>query len=508
MNRHSLTLLPLLLAGGALAQTPADSAAAKALGVAQEATKTAQQASAQALAAGESADEAQNGVKILQRLRENDAEDAAAKAKATPVVQANASGLLFRAPDTTWSIRFRGVVRAAGAWDLNDETHKTTDQVQNQTVRLGIEGAASRKIEYRIQADFSKGSVGLQDAYSDIKFADWARLRIGKFQVPLGWERYLSPGDLDFQDRALPSSLAPNRDVGAQVSGDLLGGRLQYAIAGVNGGADGSNINADVNDDKDGYARLWVLPAKGTGLTWFEGLGLGVGGSYGYHDNLPVNYRTTGGQTFFTWNAADSVKGKGWRIAPQASWTAGPYWIWGEWIRSVEDIRISAVTATTADSIGKGTANKGVQYRYTTKAATPVGPTTEIGVNAWQAGLSWVVTGEDASEKGVKPRHPFDGSENGGWGALEISGRVSGLAVDDEAFPLLADTLKSAKSALSWAASANWHLVKGTRLQVSYERTVFDGGSEKSVVVNNKSVKQVRDRKPEGQLFVVASTSF
>lgn len=508
MNRHNLKLLPLLLAGGAIAQTPADSVAAKALAVAQEATKAAQQANARTEAA-EAASEAANGeIKVLKRLRELDAEDAAAKAKATPVVEAGASSLQFRSADKAWSIRFRGLVRTAATWDLNDETHKTTDRFQSHTVRFGAEGTLAKKLGYRVLADFSKGAVALQDGYSDINLAPWAQVRIGKFQVPLGWERYQSPSDLPFYDRAFPSSIAPNRDIGFQVSGEVLGGKLQYALAGVNGGADGSNINDDVNDDKDGYARLWAAPAKGSGNPWLEGLGIGVGGSYGYHDNVPTNYRTAGGQTFFTWTAGDSAKGAGYRIAPQASWTAGPYWVWGEWIRSVEEVRVSGTAAVTTDSVGKGTTNKGVVYRYTSKAATFPGPTTEVGVNAWQFGVSWVVTGEDASEKSVKPRHAFDGSENGGLGALEISARISGLTVDDEAFPTFADTLKSAESALSWAVAANWHLVKGTRLQVAYERTTFEGGAETLAIVNNKSVKQVRDRKPEGQLSVVASTSF
>jgi len=530
MSRSLLRFAPLLLAAGAFAQQPVDTThlAANALATAQEAAtgaKTAvatanaaageaRAASSEAKAAQEANEATDNRVKVLERLREIDAEDAAAKAKTTPVVQANGSGLLFRSADTTYSIRLRGVLRAAGTWDLNDENNQTVDQFQNQTVRLGFEGALARKIEYKIQADFSKGAVGLQDAYTDLKLAKWAVVRVGKFQVPLGWERFQAPGDLSFYDRALPSSIAPNRDVGVQVGGDLFEGRLQYAIAGVNGGADGSNINGDGNDDKDGYARLWALPAKGSGLVWLEGLGLGVAGSYGYHDNLPTNYRTAGGQTFFTWNAIDSVKGEGWRIAPQASWTAGPYWIWGELIRSVEQVRTSAIGATTTDSVGKGSANKGLVYRYTSKAAVEPGTPTEIGVQAWQAGISWVVTGEDASEKGVKPRHPFDGSENSGWGALELSTRLSGLTVDDEAFPVYADTAKSAKSALAWAVAANWHLVKGTRIQVAFEQTLFDGGAIRFDHVDTDAkgkktnVNVVRDRKPEDQLSVVASTSF
>lgn len=509
MNHNLLNATLLVLAGSTLTHAVVDTSSSSLL-----ATAAAQQAQE----AKESAEEANERGKVLERLRELDAEEAAARAKSSAAVQANASGLLFRSADTAWSIRFRGVIRGAGVWDLNDETNKTVDQFQNNTVRLGFEGALAKRIEYRIQADFSKGAVGLQDAYTDLRLKRWAVVRVGKFQVPLGWERYQSPGDLHFLDRALPSSIAPNRDVGVQVSGDLLGGKLQYAVAGVNGGTDASNINGDVNDDKDAYLRLWATPAKGGANPWLAGLGAGVAGSYGHHTVSLPSYKSSFGTTYFAWLPADSAAGKAWRIAPQASWTAGPFWIWGEWIRSQEAVRKGATYtagSATVDSIGTGTTNKGTVY-WKGKAAKATDPVDRVDVatTAWQAGISWVVTGEDASEKGVKPRHPFDGSENGGFGALEVAGRISGLSIGDEAFPVLADTAKSASAALAWAFSANWHIVKGTRVQIAYERTIYDGGDTRfdHVHVDSKGKKTdvyaVRDRKPENILSVIASTAF
>lgn len=448
--------------------------------LAQEATTTTESSSPEAV----KIDQLTQRLAVLERQRELDQEAQESKVRSTPVIEAGGSVFQFRSVDKAWSIRFRGLVRTAATWDLNDENHKTIDRFQNHTVRIGAEGALGRKLGYRVITDFSKGSVSLLDGYSDIKFAPWAQVRIGKFAVPLGWERAQSPSDNPFFDRPFTSSIAPNRDIGLQVSGDVLKGKLQYAIAAVNGGADGSNLNDDNNDDKDVYARLWTVPGTGSSNPWFEGLGFGLGGSFGYHDGPLANYRTAGGQQYFTWNSADSAKGIGWRISPQASWTAGPYWVNAEFIRALHDVT-KGPTATV-----------------------PSAPSRKIGVNAWQVGASWVVTGEDASERSVKPRHAFDGSENGGLGALELSARIAGLAVDDEAFPVFSDSAVSARSALAWAVAANWHLVRGTRLQLAYERTTFDGGASRNVVVGTRTVKQVRDRKPEGVLSVVASTAF
>lgn len=438
-------------------------------------------ANATVTALASTAEELENRIKVLERLREVDLEEAEAAAKTAPRIQADAGGFWIRSADSTWQFRPRALVRLGANWDLNDENDKTTDQFQGQTVRLGFDATLAKFVEAKLQLDISKGNgAALQDGYLDVKLAPWLRGRVGKFQVPLGWERNLSPSDLAFYDRALPSQIAPNRDIGAQAWGQIAGGVAEYAVGLFNGGADGSNIDKDVNDDKDLYARVWLQPAKKSGNEWLEGLGLGVGGSYGFHSaSLTSGYKTTSGSTFFTWNAADSSNGEGWRIAPQLAWTASSFSLFGEWIRSVENIRRGG--------------------------SAPL-PGYELAASAWQAGASWVLTGEDAAfAGGVKPRHPF--GKDGGLGAFELAARVSQLSVDDDAFRKgYADSLKSARSALAWGASLNWHLIKGTRVQVGFERTGFEQGAAYNDAKGKATVQ--RDRKSENQLFVVAGTSF
>lgn len=442
-------------------------------------------------------------IKILERLRENDQDEAAAAAKAAVKLQANASGLWIRSADSAYSIRFRGLVRNGANWDLNDENKKTLDQFQNTTVRFGFDGFVGKAIEYKISSDWSKGSVALQDAYFDLKLPAGLRLRTGKFQVPLGLERFVSPSDLLFHDRAFPSQIAPNRDVGAQVSGAFGSDRVQYAVGVFNGGADGSNINGDANDDKDLYVRLWLQPLKGVSEA-FANLGVGFGANAGYHSaGVPTGFRTTAGNTFFSWKGADTLDGSGYRLAPQARWSHGPFLAYGEWIRSVQQTRRGATVVAT-DSVGTSAANRGVVHRY--NRTTPGVDRRELSVSAWQGAFSWVLTGENASDKGVAPRHPFNPSK-GEWGALEVSARISGIAIDDKAFERsdFADTTTAARSALSYGAALNWHLIRGTRLQAGFERTRFEDGA----VVDAKAKPPVlRDRKSENQLFVSASTSF
>ena len=93
--------------------------------------------------------------------------------------------------------------------------------------------------------------------------------------------------------------------------------------------------------------------------------------------------------------------------------------------------------------------------------------------DAWQVVAGWVLTGEDASYRGVlKPSNAFtlDGS---GWGAFELVGRYGRLSIDDAAFPLFADPAAVADSARSWGLGLNWYLNANVKLVANYARTSF-----------------------------------
>ena len=57
-----------------------------------------------------------------------------------------------------------------------------------------------------------------------------------------------------------PTALAPNRDIGVQVLGDLFGGVVSYLAGVMNGVADGASADVETNDSKDLAGRLVVRP--------------------------------------------------------------------------------------------------------------------------------------------------------------------------------------------------------------------------------------------------------
>jgi phosphate-selective porin OprO/OprP len=106
---------------------------------------------------------------------------------------------------------------------------------------------------------------------------------------------------------------------------------------------------------------------------------------------------------------------------------------------------------------------------------------------------TWLLTGEDASFKGVKPKNNFD-LNAGKWGAWELTARYSELNIDDKAFTwgststptgtsnytanhwLYADPNASARSAKTWTIGTNWYLNPEVKFALNYARTSFKGG--------------------------------
>ena len=148
------------------------------------------------------------------------------------------------------------------------------------------------------------------------------------------------------------------------------------------------------------------------------------------------------------------------------------------------------------------TATSTVNGRTTTLANTGVVSTRQNN-HAWQLAASYVVTGEDNSFQGVKPRQPFN-PYNGTWGALQLAFRWSELDIDRDLFTnygtvanpryLWSDPRNSIQHATSWALGANWFLNSNVKLTANYEQTYFNGGAQTAAF-------QVTDR-PSEKVFI------
>lgn len=199
---------------------------------------------------------------LLEKKWDLAAEEAAAKAKSGASVRADSSGFALVSNDKAFELKLRGYVQTDARFFLNDKDNAHTDSFLLRRVRPIIEGTLGENGEFRIMPDFAGNNSTLQDAYLGYRFSPAVRLRIGKFKAPFGLERLQSGTDLRFAERAHPASLAPNRDIGVQLSGELSGGTVSYAAGVFNGVSDGSSSTQDSSDGKDFTGRIFVTPWK------------------------------------------------------------------------------------------------------------------------------------------------------------------------------------------------------------------------------------------------------
>ena len=125
------------------------------------------------------------------------------------------------------------------------------------------------------------------------------------------------------------------------------------------------------------------------------------------------------------------------------------------------------------------------EYIQSEQDLTRGGVGKSIKNDAWSVSGSWVLTGEDASYRGVKPSAPYTVGGDG-WGALEVVARVGSLDIDNAAFAgattgatadRLANPASQASKAESYGVGLNWYLTSNAKISADYNETKFDGGA-------------------------------
>jgi phosphate-selective porin OprO/OprP len=401
-------------------------------------------------------DELDQQVRILQRLRELAADSAAAAAK--DKVSGTAStkdGFSIKSADGKFQVRLKGLVQADGRFFLSDSAFPVVNTFLIRRARPILEATVGKYLEFRVMPDFGQGTAVLFDAYSEVKVAPAFAVRAGKFKPPVELERLQSASDIVFAERSLATNLAPNRDIGLQVSGDFSTGALTYQAGVFNGVPDLGNGDADISDAKDFAARVFLQPFK-TGT--LAGLGFGVSGTTGIERGTTAapalaSYRTPGQQTWFRYTSSTTTPannvfadGRRTHLAPQAYFYTGPLGLQGEYIQSSQ-----AVSRAGA-------------------------PTVKLTHSAWQATASYFLTGEKNSWKSAAPKKPFD-PKAGTFGAVELAVRYSELAIDDATFPLFASPATTPSRAKELGVGLNWYLARAIKVVVDYEHATFTGGT-------------------------------
>ena len=180
------------------------------------------------------------------------------------------------------------------------------------------------------------------------------------------------------------------------------------------------------------------------------------------------------------------------RITPQANYYYGSFGLLAEYALVSQDV--SLLTSTTGNA----------------PTVFVAGSTKKLSHDAWQIAATYLITGEDSSFKGVKPKQDFD-IDKGGWGAWELVARYSELNLDEDTFKnkagnsfstdTYANLSESAQSAKTWTAGVNWYLNQNAKVQLNYAHTKFNGGAGIGITAINAAGSNVRDRESENALL-------
>lgn len=355
--------------------------------------------------------------------------------KPAATVSAGERGFEIKSADGDFQLRLRALLQADGRFYADDADLGGADTFLIRRARIELNGTLYKKFQFRLLPDFSTNTTTLVEAWLEWAHSPEFRLQFGKTKIPVGLERYQSSENRFFAELGYVTALVPNRDIGVDVLGTLADGRFEYYAGIFNGISDGGTSITDASDDKSVAVRLFTHPFAKSESAALKGLGFGIAATLGDEVGAPVSYRTVGQQTFYSWRTSVVGDGSIQRLVPQGYWFVGPFGAIVEYAISEQEVRSAAGT----------------------------GVLRKLENAALNVSVSWMLTGEDASFKGVKPA-----KASGAW---QLSARFTGLDVDDDAFPLFADPARSATAVRSLGVGVSWWLDQQIRFYFDYYQT-------------------------------------
>jgi len=364
-----------------------------------------------------------------------------------PSVTAGPSSVRITSADQSYQLRLEGLIQTDARFYLDSDS-TADDGFLLRRIRPTVRGTVGEKGSFRVTPEFGGNNFALQDAWLGYSFSPAFGVQIGKFKAPFGLERLQGGGAIRFIERAHPTSLAPNRDIGIQFAGQAS--VVEWALLFSNGTADGGSITSNTDDKFDVTGRVFVNAAPGLHI----GIAANAGESEGA-SSLSA-YRTPGQQGAFAYLAEREgtdgetlpgtvADGSHWRISPQFTYYAGSFGLLGEYVVVNREVRNGSNSDTLENT-------------------------------AWQIATSYILTGEKNGFGGVNPSRPFDPA-SGNWGAFEIAVRYHVLSIDDATFPTYANPSRAVSEIQSVGIGLNWYLTRNLKTSLTYEVSSFDGGA-------------------------------
>jgi phosphate-selective porin OprO and OprP len=354
-------------------------------------------------------------------------------------------------------------IKPGGYLQADTRAFATDTGTHEQTLRrlrFKVEGKAFRYFKFNTLIETAQSKLQVLNAWIELAPRPEIGLRFGKDKAQFGIERLQSATELTFIERAYPTQIAPNRDIGLAVRGDLRGGLVHYSAGIVNGVADNAVLEGETDDEYEYNVHLLVSPFKA--IASYGDLGVGGAATFGRtHGTLanpgitPIKsagqatiFKFAGGGAMDTLDSTAVTDGYRHRLAAHAYYYVGPVGTLAEYVADYEPIVLQ-------------------------------GSHTLVKNQAWQlAGSAALTPGDKPTYKSIAPKRPFD-LDAGTWGAVELAARYSELRIDDDAFMQgIAKDTASVRRARAGTLGVNWYFNKYIKLQLNYEATLYKGGAE------------------------------
>ncbi len=261
--------------------------------------------------------------RLLERKVEIDKEVADNSRKSAAKVEAGPNGFKIGTADGDWQLRLRGFLQSDTNTFFNDNPAPGTGIGWNPTLgadgepnpyypgaglssdkfwirraRLQFAGTIAKHLDFLIAPDFAGSQTRLFDAWTDFHYYQPLSLAVGKMKGPQDLERLQNATNLIFNERAYPTQLAANRQIGAMIHGEIEGPGFDtkyisnishtqelfsYQLGIFNGSQDNQDVgnsNSTNFDNKEYAGRIFAHPFRHIEFEPIQRLGIGMAGNY------------------------------------------------------------------------------------------------------------------------------------------------------------------------------------------------------------------------------------
>ena len=347
---------------------------------------------------------------------------ASGSAAAEPGVSAGADGITFKAANGDIELTLGGRLHLdAVSYDIGDND-KTDADVRR--ARLELSGKLGDHVRVRVDREFGL-NPGWRNVWLAVRPTDDLEVKGGNFTVPFSMEELQSSNRSQLMERSLVTALAPGFSVGGSIQ---YGQRNWTATVGYFGDALNSEDGRGEERGKGFAGRVTAAPILGKKqflhfAASMERRNLKSGDELSFSAKPGSALAPT---LISTGLIADADKMT--NLGGEAAYSAGPFLVQGQYVRSKVDRPLLG----------------------------------DLNTNAWYAQASFIVTGEN-----------YDYSQRSGTiegidlrrhkGAVEVAARISRLDLTDNSL--------DRGRAQTLTAGANYYLNQNVRLMVNYARS-------------------------------------